>query len=219
MAKILTTAIVLGCATWAMGSYEMRITEYMYKGEGGEFIEFTNVGSDPCDMTGWKYEDSHYQENDGPSYYDLSGFGVVGAGESVILTESIVEDFRLAWSLELDVKVLGLLGDESLDPNAGHNISKADTINLFDGSMALVDLLEFDGDQGIKTDSVSGNPATFAALGANDFTQWVLSADGDVFGSQLSLLGDLGNPGVFVPEPATLALLGLGGLTVAGIRR
>jgi len=36
----------------------MRITEYMYGGTNGEFIEFTNVGSAAIDMTNWSFSDN-----------------------------------------------------------------------------------------------------------------------------------------------------------------
>ncbi len=44
----------------AIGQAQMRITEYMYSGNGAanEFIEFTNVGATPIDLTGWSYDDS-----------------------------------------------------------------------------------------------------------------------------------------------------------------
>jgi hypothetical protein len=59
----------------------MRITEYMYSGLGGEFIEFTNRSDAPIDMTGWSYDDDHAV----PGAFSLSAFGVVQPGESVVL--------------------------------------------------------------------------------------------------------------------------------------
>jgi len=55
---------------------------------------------------------------------------------------------------------------------------------------------------------------TPAALGANDVYQWTLSTVGDTFGSYTSTGGDVGNPGVYIPEPSALALLALGVLAV-----
>ncbi len=63
---------------------QMRITEYMYAGVNGEFIEFTNVGAAPIDMTGWSFDD----DSAIPGTVFLTAFGVVNPGESVILTES-----------------------------------------------------------------------------------------------------------------------------------
>lgn len=55
------------------------------------------------------------------------------------------------------------------------------------------------------------------AIGLNDPFGWVLSQDGDAFGSYFSTTGDLGNPGIYIPAPGVAALLGLAGL--AGARR
>ena len=68
---------------------QIRITEWMYQGgntidgvgTADEFIEFTNVGLSPIDMTGWSFDDS----SRAPGSQSLSAFGTVGPGESVIL--------------------------------------------------------------------------------------------------------------------------------------
>ena len=36
----------------------IRITEWMYSGDDGEFIEFTNTGAAAVDLTGWSFSDS-----------------------------------------------------------------------------------------------------------------------------------------------------------------
>src|SRR5690606_455369 len=35
----------------------MRITEWMYSGASGEFVEFTNMSDQPIDMAGWSMDD------------------------------------------------------------------------------------------------------------------------------------------------------------------
>ena len=35
----------------------MRITEFMYSGTNGEFVEFTNVGNAALDLSGWSFDD------------------------------------------------------------------------------------------------------------------------------------------------------------------
>ena len=67
------------------------ITEWMYQGgntiDGAsgadEFIEFTNVGLSPIDMTGWSFDDS----SRAPGSQSLSAFGTVNPGESVVLAD------------------------------------------------------------------------------------------------------------------------------------
>lgn len=68
-----------------------------------------------------------------------------------------------------------------------------------------------------RTQDFSGNPTSPAALGANNPTLWTLSFVGDSFGGSAALTGEIGNPGSFVPAPASAALMGLAGL-VAGRR-
>ncbi|WP_428303574.1 lamin tail domain-containing protein [Lacipirellula sp.] len=188
----------------------IQITEWMYAGANGEFIEFTNTGATPVDLTGWSYTDSART----PGQVSLAALGTVAAGESFIVTEAAAPTFRTAWNLPLSVKVFG---DNVV------NLGRADEVNIYNGT-TLVDRLTYD-DQGIagsiRTQNKSGIPSSLAALGANNVLQWQLAANGDSFGSVASVGGDLGNPGRFtlVPEPATLALAGLGAVAIAALRR
>lgn len=180
--------IAAGVAWAAAGAHaQMRITEYMYQGTGPEeFVEFTNVGGTPIDMTGWSYDDDSRL----PGTISLSAYGVVAPGESVILTETSEAAFRASYGLALSVKIIGL--------NTA-NLGRNDEINLYDNSNALVDRLTY-GDQtlpgSIRTQNISGWPCA-AALGANDAYGWVLSILSDVQGSILSANFNVANPGQF----------------------
>jgi len=191
-----------------LASAGMYITEWMYDGNasGQEYIEFTNVGAAPIDMTGWSFDD----DSRNPGTVNLSAFGLVQPGQSVILAEADAATFADEWSL---------VGATSIGEN-GTNLGRADEINLFDAAGTLVDRLTY-GDQAIpgtiRTKGTSGNPTAPAALGANDVAQWTLSAVGDAFGSFVSNSGNIGNPGTFVPEPAAFAPLGL--LALLTLRR
>jgi hypothetical protein len=98
------------------------------------------------------------------------------------------------------------------------NLGRSDEINIYDAANALVDRLTYD-DQGVgnvdgpRTQGVSGNPPSLAAVGTNNPSLWVLSVAADVYGSYASASADVGNPGKFslIPEPAawTLAAMGL----------
>jgi len=207
MNKLLAALLVAGFASQAQA--DVRITEWMYSGGSGEFIEFTNTGSSAVDFTGWSYDD----ESRLVGGFDLSDFGLVGAGESVVITEIDAPTFRLDWNLAAGVKVLG---------GFTNNIGRADELNLFDGAGSLVDRLAY-GDAtigGPRTQNVSGRAITAAALGANDAKQWMLSSVGDTEGSYKSLSDAVGSPGVTafaaaVPEPETYAML-LAGLGLIG---
>jgi predicted extracellular nuclease len=197
----------------------IEITEWAYSGAEGEFIEFTNLGAAPVNFSNWVYDDESRLNTAAAGGFDLSGFGTVQAGESVVLTESVAADFRAAWGLGASVKVVG---------GFTNNLGRNDEINLFDASGALVDRLRY-GDSSyapgtIRTQNVSGNPGSLPDLEPTTVTTaWVLSAVGDSFGSVMSAGGDIGNPGAFalspVPETGTLALWLAGLATVAGVVR
>jgi Lamin Tail Domain/Secretion system C-terminal sorting domain len=162
----------------------MRITEYMYSGNNGEFAEFTNIGSTPIDMTGWSYDDNGAT----PGAVSLTPYGIVKPGESVILTETQTDSFRKDWSLCTGVPVIGGNTD---------NLGRSDQINLYDNKGQLVDRLTY-GDQTfpgtIRTQDVSGYVSK-AALGIDSIAGWKLSAVGDAEGSTTSTGGDIGSPG------------------------
>lgn len=170
---------------------EIRITEYMYSGPSGEFIEVTNIGDEPVDVTGWSFDDS----NRVPGAFPIGSLGVIMPGESAIITEADADEFRQAWNLTREANIVGLLGAEN-----GNNLGRNDAINLWNQSGELIDQLVY-GDQdfpgSIRTQEISG--WTLAeSLGTNDPYAWILSANGDVQNSVISSAGDIGNPGGFV---------------------
>ncbi len=167
---------------------DMRITEWMYSGGNGEFVEFTNVGNTPIDMTGWSFDDNSRT----PGSVDLSAFGTVQPGESVILTEATAADFRASWNLCAAVKVIGGL-------SGGNNLGRSDEINLYDAEGFLVDRLTYNDEgaapvNGPRTQNASAW-ATAAALGNNLANLWVLSSVGDAENSYASAHSAIGNPG------------------------
>lgn len=195
-------SLVLSLAQATYGG--MVISEWMYAGTDGEFIEFTNIGPDPVDMTGWSFDD----DSQTPGTMDLSGFGVVHVGASVILTEAPAADFATAWGLS----GVAIVGD--LTANLGRN----DQINLYDADDNLIDQLSYgDGDYPgtVRTQYASCNiPAT--DYGYTEVqTNWVLATVGDAYGSWASTGADIGSPGIVIPEPATLVLVALCGLLIA----
>jgi predicted extracellular nuclease len=194
----------------------IQITEWMYSpgSSSGEFVEFTNLGLGAVDFSGWSFDDNSQT----PGSESLSAFGIVQAGESVIITESDASVFRAEWNLSAAIKVIG---------GITNNLGRSDEINLYDNSNMLVDRLTYN-DQGAgnvdgpRTQGVSGNPGSLAMIGANTASQWVLSSIGDAEGSWSALgNGDIGNPGTTsfaapVPEAETYAMM-LAGLALVGV--
>lgn len=168
----------------------MRITEWMYSGTSGEFIEFTNLSDEAVDMTGWSFDDDHAV----PGAFDLSGFGVVQPGESVILTEAVAETFRTAWGLPAATKIIGGLGVTS-----GNNLARNDVIHIYDATDALIDRLTY-GDQTfpgtIRTQNFSGQTC-LEHVGQDEIAGWVRSAVGDAYGSYAATTGEIGTPGTY----------------------
>jgi predicted extracellular nuclease len=166
----------------------IQITEYLYSGNSGEFVEFTNIGTTPVDMTGWSFADTIRT----PGTFSLSAFGTVQPGESVILTDIAEATFRAAWGLPASVKVIG-----------GQTIAglgRADEINLYNSSNQLVDRLTY-GDERfagtIRTQNASGWTGVGNLAPTDINAQWVLSTAADAQNSYASTAGDIGNPGVY----------------------
>jgi predicted extracellular nuclease len=215
MTGLRTCLFIAALAAMAQpASAAIRITEWMYNGGGasnlGEFVELTNTGPAAIDLTGWSFDDSSRV----PGSQSLSAFGLVAPGESVVFTDSAAADFRTNWNLPAAVKIIG---------GNTNNLSRGDEINVYDAADALVDRLTYDDQDipgSIRTQLVSGNPNSAAALGVNNVLLWSLSATGDAFGSTTSVAGEIGNPGTYlIPEPATFTLAAAALLVLFGQRR
>jgi len=171
------------------GQPGMRITEWMYAGINGEFVEFTNMSAVPIDMTGWSMDDDHAT----PGAFDLSAFGVVQPGESVIVTENTASVFRAGWGIPPQVKILGQLGSAS-----GNGLGRNDQVHLFNHLGQPVDRIYY-GDQTypgtVRTLNASAQTCS-DHLGLNALDQWRLSVSGDEFGSYTAF-GDTGTPGFY----------------------
>lgn len=171
---------------------QMRITEYMYSSNNGggagvgEYVELTNVGNTPVDMSGWSFDDNTRL----PGSFSLGSLGSIQPGESVIITDAAAVDFRAFWALSSSVKVLG---------GNNQNLSRSDEINIYNGP-TLVDRLTFDDQTisgSIRTQFKSGW-TTPGNLGTNQITSWQLSSAGDAQNSYPASTGDVGNPGIYI---------------------
>ncbi len=189
-------SLTVALALVSSAAAQMRITEWQYN--GSEFIEFTNVGTVSVDLTGWSFDDDSRLAG----ALSLTPFGLVAAGQSVIVCEASAAAFAADWSLV----GVAILGDNTV------NLGRNDELNLYDANSTLVDRLSY-GDQfnpgTIRTVNVSGSPC-HGALGANDVYAWSLAYVGDSRGSIASVGGFLGNPGSYTVVDASLVTYGSG---------
>lgn len=181
------TPLLLLLAAPALSQDEVRITEYMYKGLSGEFLEITNVGASAVDLTGWSLDDVDAV----PGTLDLSSLGVLAPGESAVITEADSSMFAAAW---------GLVGVKILGGNFAANLKRNDAIHLFGASLLEHDTLEY-GDEdfpgSLRTDAISAF-ACDEVLGEDFVFGWLESVAGDAHGSVASAQGDVGSPGSHV---------------------
>ena len=182
----LSLVILGGLAAQAAG--QVQITEYMYSGLDGEFIELTNVSALPVDLEDWSLDDKSAI----PGTYDLSLAGIIDPGESVLVTDRIASNFSASWSLGATTVLGG---------NAIASLGRNDEIHVFDAAGATVDVLAFGDDDfpgSLRARNASAQGCD-AGLGGDDIYRWTLALEGDAWGSRVSLNGDVGSPGLHGP--------------------
>jgi len=228
------------CATAAAGllagaaqaTPNLKITELMSKSDATEdWFEITNFGDSAANIAGWSFDD---ESADVIEKTPISGVTSIAAGESVVIlqlgnnnTEAAeIQAFRDFWG-GIDGIQIGSLSE------AASGMGKGDGVTIFDSSDNVA-LQQFYGD-GEVTDPGELIDDTHAGVWAGgeewdsaNFTGsgWVA---GSAFEGQFGIfasaqtngegLSEFGSPGTAVPEPGSLALLGLGGLALLGARR
>lgn len=228
--------VLLAATIAAPAAASVRITEFMSEGAGltgpgsganrqREFFELTNLGSAAVDISAWSYNDDN--SND-PHGFGAS-FGMLAAGESIILTQMTADAFRDYWQLPTSVRIFSYLQRS--------NLGNGDEINIYNSAVqdatTLIDTLSYDSTA--RGSGVSRNRPLAGGSGAGDNAMFVVSAVGDVYGSRLApnaiypvgeAYRDIANPGRFaavaaaVPEPSTWMLMLAGfGLVGGTLRR
>lgn len=171
-----------------------------------DWFELTNVGTNPVDITGWKFDDS---SNSFASAVILSGITSIGAGESVIFIEgaTVNSQFRPTWfgaNPPTNLQIGNYTGSGVALSTSG------DAVNIYNSSGSLQANVVFGA-------SPSGPFATFdnSAL-LNSATISLLSAVG-VNGAFIAVnsSSEIGSPGR-INAPTTPAAAAPGPLPLLG---
>lgn len=220
IAAILIT-IALGLQTQA----DLIITEVMSNSDhpggagNGDWFEIYNNGASAVDLIGYSWDDD---SNTAGTH--TFGSVTIAAGGFVLVVD---ENATLAPYWKDDVWGITAPNVTVLD-NATMDFSGfgsgGDSIYLYDASSNQVASVTFgDSDVGGKTFAwdASGNYLGFSTNGVNGAYVALLDGNDGAADDNPALYGvgiDVGSPGV-VPEPATFAMLGIGGLMAMAIRR
>lgn len=184
MKKSLALAFAaLAAGTLASNAAGLKITEVMYTGLYGEFVEVTNtnaLGGASINLSGYVYSDNHRYTTTGAGGIDLSAIGTLAPGKSAIITEADAAVFETVWygTFTGVTKPSGLVIVGNVTLNLGRN----DEVNIYDSGSSLVDRLTFNDEatagtdpDGPRTEEFSAVPGPSTVLGDNKFKNWVLS--------------------------------------------
>ena len=195
----LTLGVVVPAAHADAGA-AIRITEFAYGGKiatggDGEYVELTNIGDSPQDMTGWSYDNKLAT----PGAVPLAGLATVAPGESVIITDADAATFRTDWGLKDSVKIVND-GTETL--NKGPN-----SIHIYDSSNAEVDSVSYVATPTpFFTDKGQAARVDAAHVGAKaGTTGWTIATVDDDESSWTSVTGSIGSPGASIHGTRTPA--------------
>ncbi len=181
---------VSSLASLSQAAPRVAITEFAYggliggssTGGDGEYVEVTDIGRTPVDMTGWSYGTAP-----SPGTVSLSSLGTLAPGESAIVTDVTPAEFRADWGLKDAVKIVN---DGATTLNKGPK-----TMYLFDANGDTVDSVAY------ASGFLSGGKGQSAWVDAahaglrSGTAGWSLSTAGDQQGSWTSASGSVGSPG------------------------
>lgn len=204
------SALALILAAFSPAHAAIVITEVHPTGSSASYASdwFEVTNTDPVmivDLTGWTMDDN----SNGSAKVALRGVTSIGPGETIVFFEGNTSgstdltkttSFNSAWGTSFVFGVnIGAYGGSGVSLSSG-----GDAVNVFNASAELQANVVF----GAATTGVSFDNAA----GLNNASISQLSAEG--INGAFSSGGELGSPGV-IPEPSSVALVGLGAAAVA----
>ena len=209
-----TCAIALAIATGAPASAALVFTEAMSAPNStADWWEITNTGPTAVNLTGYKFDDNSFALANAVA---LVGVTSINVGESVVFLESSdpgvdVPAFRNYWT----GSTTGLAGVQ-IGTYTGSGVSlsgtSGDGLILYDAGGAI-----------------AAGPVNFPSAAGADLGKSFDAFNPNFHRSQVGVFGafaasgspsDIGSPGTPpVPEPATIALISLGFMSLLGVRR
>lgn len=120
---------------------QIRITEFMYTGLFGEYVEIANIGDTEQNMTGWSFSDNSRIVGD----TSLSEIGTLSPGEAAIITEVSDALFTLVWYTEPGEPALPA---SNIIANNTSNLGRSDETNIYPNGA-------FDGDNDCEDASLT----------------------------------------------------------------
>jgi lamin tail-like protein len=203
--------LVAAIATFAISaaaSAALVITEVMPGVTGGtpgtingDWWELTNTGPLSVNLSGYHWGDTEDTAVSGDTNFfpNIS----INPGQSIIILEELAANeaaWRTNWApIASSVVILGtdeMVDDSTPDGDTYSGLSgSGDSVNLYDSLNALVNSFTYSASSQGKSFEISRNGANLG-----------LSVAGE-FGAITAVNGDVGSPGLTVPEPASLLTL------------
>ena len=216
MLKLALPAIASAGFFTATASANLQITEVWtgLSGEDGtaDWFELTNFGASPIDTGDFYYVDDEALFAEASQ---LDSF-VLAPGESAIFLtdDGAADDVTYANAIEEFLALWGAVANVGYSNGGGNLGQGGDEVNIFDASETIIETVSYasSGDLATFDDSDGDGTTALSVVGVNGAYE-----SNVFFNDNLGLPNDeatmIGSPGV-VPEPASLALVGIGGLAL-----